>query len=71
VADSALTVTDTLTMIVQINGKVRARIEVDPGLSEDEAQRLALADQSVIRALGDAPIKRVIAKPPRMVNIII
>jgi leucyl-tRNA synthetase len=71
VADPALTVTDTLTMIVQINGKVRARIEVDPGLSEDEAQRLALADQSVIRALGDAPIKRVIAKPPRMVNIII
>jgi leucyl-tRNA synthetase len=71
VADPALTVTDTLTMIAQINGKVRARIEVDPGLSEDEAQRLALADQSVIRALGDAPIKRVIAKPPRMVNIII
>jgi leucyl-tRNA synthetase len=71
VADPALTVTDKITMIVQVNGKVRARLEVDPGVSESEAQELALADEAVNRALGAAPIKRVIAKPPRLVNIII
>ncbi|MFZ1063493.1 MAG: class I tRNA ligase family protein, partial [Acidimicrobiales bacterium] len=71
VADPALTATETITMIVQVNGKVRARLEVAPDLSESDAQELALADQSVRRALGDAPIKRVITRPPRLVNIII
>jgi leucyl-tRNA synthetase len=71
VADPALLVTETLTMIVQVNGKVKARLEVEPGLSEHEAQELALADEAVRRAVGSSAIKRVIARPPRMVNIII
>jgi leucyl-tRNA synthetase len=71
VADPALTVTDKITMIVQVNGKVRARLEVDPDLGEREAQELALADEAVNRALGMSPVKRVIAKPPRLVNIIV
>jgi leucyl-tRNA synthetase len=71
VADPALTVTDKITMIVQVNGKVRARLEVDPNVGEREAEELALADEGVGRALGDSPIKRVIARPPRLVNIII
>jgi leucyl-tRNA synthetase len=71
VADPALIVAEAFTMIVQINGKVRARLEVDPGVSESEARALALADETVIRALGASPVKRIISKPPRLVNIIL
>jgi leucyl-tRNA synthetase len=71
VADRALTVTDRVTMIVQVNGKIRARLEVEPDVSEQDAQDLALADEAVMRSLGQSPIKRVVSKPPRMVNIII
>jgi len=71
VADRALTVTDRVTMIVQVNGKIRARLEVEPDVSEQDAQDLALADDAVMRSLGQSPIKRVVSKPPRMVNIII
>jgi leucyl-tRNA synthetase len=58
-------------MIVQVNGKIRARLEVEPDVSEQDAQDLALADDAVMRSLGQSPIKRVVSKPPRMVNIII
>ena len=64
VADPELAKVDSVTMIVQVNGKVRAKLEVEPGLSEQEATRLALD------AVGaDAPT-RVIAKPPKLVNIV-
>ena len=56
VADAALTAVDSVTMVVQVNGKVKARLEVDPGIGEADAEALALADPHVIEALagGDA-----------------
>ncbi len=70
VADAELLTNATVTMIVQVNGKVRARLEVDPKLSEKEAHDMALADDSVKRALGSSVIQRVVSRPPRLVNII-
>ena len=62
VADPDLLVEDTVTMVVQVNGKVRDRIEVTPDVTEAEAERLALA--------GAAP-KRVIVRPPKLVNVVV
>ena len=70
-ADPALLVEDTVTMVVQVNGKVRDRIEVVPDVSEPEAERLALASPSVVEALGGGAPKRVIARPPKLVNVVI
>jgi len=71
VADPALLVEDTVTMVVQVNGKVRDRVEVAPGIDEAEAERLALATAPVVEALGGGAPKRVIARPPKLVNVVV
>jgi leucyl-tRNA synthetase len=70
-ADPALVKEETVTMIVQVNGKVRARIEVAPSITEAEAQALALAHEKVQRSLDGQATMRVVVKPPRLVNIIL
>ena len=52
--DPELVRQDTVTMVVQVNGKVRDRIEVDAGISEADAEAAALASAKVIEALGGA-----------------
>jgi leucyl-tRNA synthetase len=71
VADPALAAVDVVTMVVQVNGKVRARLEVDPGIAQEDAESLALADQRVVEALAGATPKKVIARPPKIVNIVL
>ena len=70
-ADPALTVAESVTMVVQINGKVRDRIEVAPDVGDDEAERLALASPRVVEALGGGEAKRVIVRAPRLVNVVV
>jgi leucyl-tRNA synthetase len=70
-ADPDLAKLQTVTMVVQINGKVRDRIEVDPGIDEAEAERLALESSKVQAEINGAAPKKVIAKPPRLVNLVI
>jgi leucyl-tRNA synthetase len=71
VADPALLKVETVTMVVQVNGKVRDRLDVDAGIDEDEASALALAAPKVVEALaGRVPVK-VIARPPRVVNVVV
>lgn len=69
--DPALLVDDTITAIVQIKGKVKARLEVAKDISEQELQELALADAAVQRSIGDAEIRKVIVRAPKLVNIVI
>jgi leucyl-tRNA synthetase len=70
VADPALLVQDMVTCVVQVAGKVRDRLEVPPGIGEDELRELALAAPGVIRTLGGAEVRKVIVVPPRLVNIV-
>jgi leucyl-tRNA synthetase len=70
-ADPALLVVDTVTMVVQINGKVRDRIEVDASITEDQAAELALAGERIGELLGGATVRKVISRPPGLVNIVI
>jgi leucyl-tRNA synthetase len=71
VADPELVREETVTMVVQVNGKLRARLEVVPTLSEANAHELALAHSAVVSALAGATPRRVVARPPRLVNIIV
>jgi leucyl-tRNA synthetase len=70
VADPAYVVDETVTCVVQIKGKVKARLEVSPGISEDELEKAALADEKVVAALGGAGIRKVIVRAPKLVNIV-
>ena len=71
VADPALAAVDAVTMVIQVNGKVRAKVEVAPDLSEEAAEALSLEQPSVVVALAGAAPSRVVARPPRLVNIIV
>lgn len=70
VADPALVVDEAVTCVVQIKGKVKARLEVPPTISDAELEQLALADPAVVAAIGDAPVRKVIVRAPKLVNIV-
>ncbi|MEU7029518.1 leucine--tRNA ligase [Streptomyces sp. NPDC046275] len=70
VADPAYVVDETVTCVVQIKGKVKARLEVSPSITDAELEALALADEHVVAALGGAQIRKVIVRAPKLVNIV-
>ncbi|OLO33403.1 leucine--tRNA ligase [Streptomyces sp. MNU77] len=70
VADPAYVVDETVTCVVQIKGKVRARLEISPAITDEELEALALADEAVVAALGGAGIRKVIVRAPKLVNIV-
>ena len=69
-ADPAMLVDDTVTMVIQIAGKVKARLEVAADISEEAAVAAALAEPSIAALLGGSAPSRVIARPPKLVNIV-
>ncbi|MHB8680536.1 MAG: leucine--tRNA ligase [Acidimicrobiales bacterium] len=68
--DPALAKEDTVTLVIQVNGKVRDRVEVDADIAEDAARRLALASPKVADALGGKEAARVVVRVPRLVNVV-
>jgi leucyl-tRNA synthetase len=70
-ADPDLAKLQTETMVVQVNGKVRDRLDVDPTVDEAEAEALALQSARVQELLAGGSPKKVIARPPKLVNIVV
>ncbi|WP_419925484.1 leucine--tRNA ligase [Candidatus Poriferisocius sp.] len=70
-ADEAKLVLETVTMVVQVNGKVRDRIEVAADIADAEAEALALASERVQAYLDGGEPRRVIARPPKLVNVVV
>lgn len=68
-ADPTLLVADQVTAIVQVDGKVRDRLEVAPTIDSGELEALARASAAVQRAIGDREIVNVIVRAPKVVNI--
>jgi leucyl-tRNA synthetase len=71
VVDPAMLAVETVTMIVQVNGKLRDRLEVDAGIGAEEAEALALASPKVMEHLGTSVPRTVIVRPPKLVNIVV
>ena len=61
---------DTVEVVVQVNGKVRAKLNVDRDMASDKLQALALADAHVKSFLENKEVKKVIAIPNKIVNIV-
>jgi leucyl-tRNA synthetase len=70
VYDSALTVDEVVTIVVQVNGKLRDKLEVAPDIAEDEVRALALASAKVQAALGGREPKKVIYVPGKLANVV-
>jgi leucyl-tRNA synthetase len=68
--DPALAREQRVTLVVQVDGKVRDRLDVDAGASEDEVRRAALGSENARRAIDDRDVAQVIVRPPRLVNIV-
>jgi leucyl-tRNA synthetase len=67
-ADPALLVEESVTAVVQIDGKVRATLEVPAKIDTETLEQLARADERVVRALGDRAIVRAIVRAPKVVS---
>ncbi|QEL15353.1 leucine--tRNA ligase [Limnoglobus roseus] len=69
--DPALTKADSIEIPVQVNGKLKAVLTVPAGIDAAGLEAAARADAKVIEAVGGKTIKKVIAKPPQMVNLVV
>ena len=69
--DPALLVSDTVTLIVQVNGKVRDRLEVAADITEADAEAAALASPAIQQHTSGNPPKKVIVRLPKLVNIVV
>ncbi|CUM94592.1 leucine--tRNA ligase [Turicibacter sanguinis] len=69
--DEAKLVSDTITIIAQVNGKLRGRIEVPATISKEEMQEVAMANENVQNFISGKEIVKVIAVPGKLVNIVV
>ncbi|QEE61411.1 leucine--tRNA ligase [Salinibacterium sp. dk2585] len=67
--DPVLLVEQSVTAVVQVDGKVREKLEVSPTIDPAELESLALASAGAVRALGDREVDRVIVRAPKIVSI--
>jgi leucyl-tRNA synthetase len=70
-AEPALTRDDVVTVAVQVNGKLRATLDLPRDLDQDSAREAALASPAVQRALEGKPVRKVIVVPNRIINVVV
>ncbi|MDH5692043.1 MAG: class I tRNA ligase family protein, partial [Gammaproteobacteria bacterium] len=71
VADESALVSDSVQLMIQVNGKVRGKITVPASASKEEIEAQATGDENVLRHTEGKEIKRVIVVPGRLVNIVV
>ena len=69
--DPALLVTTEVEAVVQVDGKVRDRLLVPADVAAADLERAALARPVVVRAVGDRTVRRVVVRPPHLVNVVL
>ena len=62
---------DLITIVIQVNGKVRSRLEVAADITNDELEQLALQDESTMKFIDSQPVKKTIVIQKKLVNIVI
>jgi leucyl-tRNA synthetase len=70
-ADPALAITERVTVVVQVNGRVRGRLDVSRGEGEEHVRRLALADEKVRPWLGGKEVVKIVFVPDRLLNVVV
>jgi leucyl-tRNA synthetase len=70
VLDETALVRSSIEMVVQVNGKVRGKIQVSADASKDAVEKMALEDANVLRFTEGVSIRKIIVVPGRLVNIV-
>ena len=69
--DPALLVRESVTAVLQVQGKVKSRLEVSPDVTEEDLEAAALADEAVQRAMDGRPVRKVVVRAPKLVNVVL
>ena len=69
--DEVKTVESSITLILQVNGKVRDKLDVPRGLTREDLEKFATASDKVQKHVGTASIKKVIVVPDKLVNVVV
>ena len=69
--DPELLVESSVVAVVQVQGKVKARLDVAPDITAADLEALALADEAVVRAIEGREVRRVIVRQPSLVNVVV
>jgi leucyl-tRNA synthetase len=69
--DQTALVQDTIELVVQVNGKLRSRIEIPVVADDKTVEAAALADETVRRFIEDKQVRKVIIVPRKLVNIVV
>ncbi len=69
--DESARVRQQVTVVVQVNGKVRARLELEPGIDQDAAMAVAMENENVQRHVEDKTVRKIIHVPDRLLNIVV
>lgn len=71
VCDESALVRDTIEIVVQINGKVKEKMDIPAGLGKDELEKLAMENEKVQKLTSGKNVVKVIAVPGKLVNIVV
>jgi leucyl-tRNA synthetase len=69
--DEAALIRSTTEIVLQVNGKLRGRVQVDVGADRKALTAIALADENMMRFIGDKPVRKVVVVPGRLVNVVV
>ncbi|MCA9338418.1 leucine--tRNA ligase [Candidatus Saccharibacteria bacterium] len=69
--DDKYLVADEMTIVVQVNGKLRAELKLPQGTSDDDVKSAALEPENVVRAIGDGQVLKTIYIPGKLVNLVV
>jgi leucyl-tRNA synthetase len=70
-ADESALVRDVVELVVQVNGKLRGRIQVAASVGKEEIEQIALTEENVQRFVADKAVKKIVVVPGRLVNIVV
>ncbi|MDH3871441.1 MAG: hypothetical protein OEU44_04435, partial [Gammaproteobacteria bacterium] len=70
VCDDSALVQDQITLVVQVNGKVRGKINVAADADKNDIEALVLSEPNVQRHVQDRPVKKFIVVPGKLVNVV-
>ncbi len=71
IADDSARAADSVTVVVQVNGKLRAKLDLPAGAAKDVAEEAALANDNVQKFIDGKPIRKVIVVPDKLVNVVV
>jgi leucyl-tRNA synthetase len=69
--DESLLVEESITIAVQVNGKLRGTVDLPPDADKATAEKEALAHENVLRAMDGKPARKVIVVPNKVINVVV